>query len=35
MEQYSKGGLSEMQLKDVDLSSMIRWLETLQDPSQA
>ena len=35
MEQYSKGGLSEMQLKDVDLSPMIRWLETLQDPSQA
>ena len=35
MEQYSKGELREMQLKDVDLSPVIGWLETSQDPSQA
>ena len=35
MEQYSKGELREMQLKDVDLSPVIRWLETSQNPSQA
>ena len=28
MEQYSKGELREMQLKDVDLSPVIGWLET-------
>ena len=35
MEQYSKGELREMQLKDVDLSPVIGWLENSQDPSQA